>query len=127
MSASWRSVSTARTSRQMLSASAGSFNSRYRSALAIALGIAAFVSCLSWNISHALFAGEGAPHHDHRIVVVVDDAFFERDDGIVGDVDILRADFSAALRDVAEPDAEAIFEQLRAIEIVRGVHLEARH
>ena len=39
------------------------------------------------------------------IEVVVDDALFEWDDGVICDVYVFWTDFGAALRDVAEADA----------------------
>src|SRR5215207_7653615 len=41
------------------------------------------------------------PAAEHRIELEVDDALLERDQRIVGDLDVLRANLSAALRDVA--------------------------
>ena len=50
-------------------------------------------------------AVEPSPQFTKRIVVLVDDAFLERDDGVVGDGDVLRADVGTALGDVAVTDA----------------------
>src|SRR5690606_41827191 len=49
------------------------------------------------------------------IVEAVDDPLLQRDDRIVGDRDVLRADDRAALRDVAEADARGLLEFLDAI------------
>src|SRR5271170_5503920 len=51
----------------------------------------------------------------HRIVVGVGDALLERDDGVVGDLDVLRADLGAALGDVAEADAALLLEEGLAV------------
>src|SRR5207302_2433498 len=104
---SWLSESVRRMSRQMLSASCGSLSNRYRSALAIALGMAAWLIGLSSNMT-ASFSARGAQQPDQapqRIVDLVHHALLERDDGVVGDVDAFRAHAGTALGDVAEPDA----------------------
>lgn len=44
-----------------------------------------------------------------RIVVLVNDALFQRDDGVVGNGDVFGANFGAAFCDVAVTDAEKIF------------------
>ena len=43
----------------------------------------------------------------------IDDSFFERDDGVVGDADVLGADFGAAFGEVAVADAKFVFEKPR--------------
>src|SRR5215211_7306018 len=59
-----------------------------------------------------------------RIVVLVGDALLEGDDGVVGDVDVYRADFCAALGDVAEPEAVVLLEVGQPVGLVHGVHLQ---
>src|ERR671912_712182 len=59
-----------------------------------------------------------------RVVVLVGDALFEGNDGVVGDVYIDRADFGAALGDVAEAEAVLLFELSEALRLVHRVHLE---
>ena len=59
-----------------------------------------------------------------RVVVLVGDAFFHWDDGVVGDVDVFGADFRAAFCDVAVADAALFFEEGRAVFGVEGVHVE---
>src|SRR5437867_7131874 len=71
-------------------------------------------------------APEPAPEAAQGVVEVVHDAFLQRDDGIVGDVDRLRADLRAALRDVAEADPGLLPEVSGARGDVERVHLEAR-
>src|SRR2546426_9168284 len=50
----------------------------------------------------------------------------ERDDPVVGDVDVLRADLGTALRDIAQSDARVPLGELRPILGVERVHVEAR-
>src|SRR5919106_6560602 len=59
-----------------------------------------------------------------RIVVLVGDTLLEGDDGVVGDVDVYRADFGAALGDVAEPEAVVLLEVGQPVGLVHGVHLQ---
>src|SRR5438045_1052053 len=67
-----------------------------------------------------------AQQFSQRIVELVDDAFFERDDGVVGDRDALRAHLRAAFRDVAVPDALRVLERGAAVLDVERMHLERR-
>ena len=62
-----------------------------------------------------LLAHDFAEEHGYGVVELVDDALFERDDGVVGDVNFFGADFGAAFGDVAEADAEVVFEKRGAI------------
>ena len=57
-------------------------------------------------------AGQLAPEPKDRIVIPVDDALLQGNDGIVGDRDRLRADFGAAFGDVAEADPECVAEEI---------------
>src|SRR5580704_7387983 len=59
------------------------------------------------------------------MVELVDDTLLQRNDGIVGNVNIFGADFGATLRDVAEADAEVVLEQAGAIERIQRMKLEA--
>src|SRR5829696_7104806 len=59
-----------------------------------------------------------------RIVVLVGDALLEGDDGVVGDVDVDRADLCAALGDVAEPEAVVVLEVGQPVGLVHRVHLQ---
>ena len=45
-------------------------------------------------------------------------------DSVVGDLDVLRAHFRAALGDVAVAEALSVLEGLLAVEVVVGVHVE---
>src|SRR5215208_122552 len=59
-----------------------------------------------------------------RVVVLVCDALLEGDDGVVGDVDVDRADLCAALGDVAEPEAVVLLEVGQPVGLVHRVHLQ---
>src|SRR5579863_6767041 len=52
-------------------------------------------------------------HTEYRIVEIIDHALFERDDRIIGDVNLLGTNLGAALGDVAQPDAKFVLEQFR--------------
>jgi hypothetical protein len=72
-----------------------------------------------------LGAAELTKEHGGRVVEFVDDTFLERDDGVVGDVDLFGADFGAAFGDVAVADAHFVFQQGHAGDAVEGMHFEA--
>ena len=55
------------------------------------------------------------------VVVVIDDRLFEGDDRVVGDVDMLGADFRAALGDVAEADTCLVLKLFAAVQVVGAV------
>src|SRR5215216_5049788 len=61
------------------------------------------------------------PHQ--RIVLAADDSLFERDQSIVGDLDLLRADLGAALGDVAVAQAVLLLRRQLAVDagLCRGV------
>src|SRR5215210_8295407 len=59
-----------------------------------------------------------------RVVVFVGDALLEGNYGVVGNVDVYRADLGAALGDVAEPDAVLFFEVAEPVGLVHRVHLQ---
>src|SRR5258708_3771486 len=61
-----------------------------------------------------------------RVVELGHDPLLERDDRVVGDVDIFRADLAAALRDVAEAEAGLRPDELEAVVRVQRMHLERR-
>src|SRR5437667_12002714 len=56
--------------------------------------------------------------------MTIDDPFLERNDGVVGDVNVFRADFRAAFGDVAEANAEGLLEEWSAIDAVHRVHFQ---
>src|ERR671912_1066090 len=59
-----------------------------------------------------------------RVVVLVGDTLLEGDDGVVGDVDVDRADLCAALGDVTEPEAVVLLEVGQPVGFVHRVHLQ---
>src|SRR3990170_6214852 len=74
----------------------------------------------------ALATADLAQDPAHRVVVAVRHPFLERDDGVVRDVDVLRTDLGAALRDVAVADPRRLADQFRAVDGVQRVHHQLR-
>src|SRR5205807_10493563 len=60
-----------------------------------------------------------------RIPVRVGVALLQRDDRVVGDVDVLGTHLRAALGDVAEPETALGARLLHSVEHVLGMHLQA--
>src|SRR5690348_13227264 len=60
-----------------------------------------------------------------RVVKLVHNAFLERNDGIVCDVNAFGTDLGATLSDVAEADAERFFQERSARSGVERMHFEA--
>src|SRR5262245_2003214 len=58
------------------------------------------------------------------IVQLIDHAFLEWDDGVVGDVNVLRAHRGAGLGDVAIADAVLVLERPSASAEVQRIHFE---
>ena len=58
--------------------------------------------------------------------MLVDDSLLERNDGVVSNGNVLRTYLGAALRNVAVPDAVALFQLVCSVENVERVHLELR-
>src|SRR5205814_8123266 len=73
-----------------------------------------------------LLPAHAAERPGDRIVVRADDALLERDDRVVGDVNVLGADLGAALRDVAEPEAVLRANEVDAIVRIERMHLQGR-
>lgn len=73
---------------------------------------------------HLFLAEETAEEPGYRIIELGDDSFLQRDDGVVGDLDFLGADFGAAFRDVAETDVPFVFEIAKTVGCVFRMHLE---
>src|SRR5438552_4338853 len=63
----------------------------------------------------------------HGVVEPVHHPFLERDDGVVGDGDPLRAHLRAALRDVAVADPVRVAERREPVLDVEGMHLQRGH
>ena len=71
------------------------------------------------------FLAENFVHEDGEgIVKAVDNSFFQGNDAIVGDVDMLGADFGAAFGDVAHAGSKFIFDFLNTVLCVQGVHFK---
>ena len=59
----------------------------------------------------------------NRIVEVVNHALLQRNNRVVGYMDVFWTDFSTTLRDIAEADPKLVFQQLSARHIVKWMHL----
>src|SRR6266542_3568746 len=77
----------------------------------------------AWSTS--LLAGQLSQKPTHRIVKVIHDSLFQGNDGVVGDVNVFGTDFGAAFGYVAESDAEFVFQQFSARQIVERMHFQA--
>src|SRR5579859_958253 len=97
----------------------------------------ALIGCSTWTecsmymrrtLDRAPLRTAAQPLGDRPDGVEVDivHALLERDDGIVGDLDVLGAHLRAALGDVAVTDARLSFEHRAAVQDVLRVHVEAR-
>ena len=73
-----------------------------------------------------LLAGDGPPNALQRVVVPVNDAFLELDDGVVGDLDAGWTNFRAAPGDVAVLHTEFLADFRDAVLKVQRVHLVLR-
>src|SRR5262249_388301 len=69
---------------------------------------------------------EDAEQPLQRIIVLIDDAFLERNDRVVGDGDALRTHFGAALGDVAVAEAISLLQIRGAVLDIERVHLQRR-
>src|SRR5216683_4427855 len=69
-------------------------------------------------------AGDLRAEPDDGVVLAPGDAFFHRDERVVGDLDVLGADLCAALGDVAVAEPEVLLRDHAAVGRVGGVHLE---
>src|SRR5438874_4451759 len=72
-----------------------------------------------------LLGAELSQQPDDGIEEFVSHPLLERDDPVVGDVDVLGTDLGAALGDVAEADAGRVLDVGRAVHRVERVHVEA--
>src|SRR5579872_4207874 len=73
-----------------------------------------------------LLSAEDPQQFGHRVVELIDDAFLQRDDGVVGNRYAFRTNLRTALRNIAVADAVLLFQVLRATLSVQWVHLERR-
>src|SRR5664279_3958191 len=74
--------------------------------------------------SSALATSDLRAEPGDRIVLPVDDSLLQRDERIVGDLDVFGADLRAALGDIAQPEAVVVLRDLLAIEGVERVHVQ---
>jgi 3-methyladenine DNA glycosylase Mpg len=72
-----------------------------------------------------LLAAKDAKEHGEGVVKFVHHAFFERDNGVVGDANLLGTNLRATFGYIAETEAELILEQAGAVAAVEGMHFEA--
>lgn len=73
-----------------------------------------------------ILRGEQPHQLGDGVVEAVDDAFLERDDGVIGNVNMFRTDFRAAFCDVAVAQAGFLFDQFHAVIGVERVHFQGR-
>src|SRR5256714_7846125 len=64
------------------------------------------------------------PNPPKRIIEIVHDPFLQRDDPVVGNLNVLRANLRATFRDVAVADPVRLPQFLEAILGVERMHLE---
>src|SRR3954468_5075845 len=87
-------------------------------------GIASADMGFRLNLSMITSRVEDSQQLFDRIVEAIDDALFERNDRVLGNRNVFRADLRAAAGDVTEPDAVLLLERRDAIGGVERVHLE---
>src|SRR5882724_7560479 len=113
-------VATARASAGVVATSpvgTGTPNSRSRAL--------AWYSWIFTDARSGLLAPE-LPQEPQDGVERVGRPLLERDDPVVGDLDVLGTDLGAALGDVAEPDPRVLLDEGRAVAGVQRMHVEAR-
>ena len=73
-------------------------------------------------INRSPFRFEHTEESRHRIIKLIDNAFLHRDDRVVSDADVFRANFRAALGDVAITDAVVVLQIRDAIFGIERMH-----
>src|SRR5919197_1004758 len=68
-------------------------------------------------------AGHLSPQHGKGIEIRVHDAFFQRNDRVIGDMNRLGADFGATLGNVAVADSTVAAEVVAGVSVVGRMHL----
>src|SRR5215212_1127679 len=100
----------------MLSASPGSFNNRYRIAFSSAAGIPSLESGFRLNMGASLILWpQASPQPAEWIVKLVHHSLLKRNDGVVSDGDVFRANVGAAFGDVAVADVEGVLQLFDSI------------
>ena len=56
--------------------------------------------------------------------MLVNDSFFQRNDGVIRDVDASRTDVSTTFSDVTIADSEDIFDIIYSVFLIHRMHLE---
>jgi hypothetical protein len=77
------------------------------------------------SLKAVLLPADLPEQHGQRIVKLVHHALFERDDGVVGDANLLGADLGATFGDVAKTEAKLVLEKAGAVAAVEGMHFES--
>src|SRR5262245_42747588 len=87
------------------------------------------VAALHCSMRISVFAGASdfSNQPEDGVVELVYDSFLQRNNGVVGDADLLGADLGTTLCDVTEPDPQLIFEQTGARDSIKGVHFQTGH
>ena len=60
-----------------------------------------------------------------RIKVTIDNAFFQRNDGVVGNVNVFGAYFRTAFGDITESDSSLLFDQIDTIVGIQRMHFQS--
>src|SRR6186997_2406001 len=109
----------------MLSASPGSLSNRYRIAFSSAAGIPSLESGFRLNMGASLILWpQSSPQPAERIVKLIHHSLLERNDGVVGYGDVLRAHVGATFGDVAVTDIEGVLQFLHAVLRVKRMHFK---
>src|SRR5438128_461987 len=94
--------------------------------LKMGLSLSSTPNLLSQRIDneHSLFCAELPQKPTHRIVEVVNHSLLQRDDRVVRNVNILRANLGAAFGDIAESDAQIVLQQFSPRHAIERMHLQ---
>src|SRR5438876_6126185 len=84
------------------------------------------VSTNSRRFTSFALAGHLSPQGSERVVIRIDNAFLQRDDGVIGDRNRFGTHLGTALGDVAEADAAFLAQVIAAIRFVERMHLVCR-
>src|SRR6266852_7342527 len=84
---------------------------------------AMMVSKNSRRFTSFALAGHLSPQGSERVVIRIDNAFLQWDDGVIGDRNRFGTHLGTALGDVAEADAAFLAQVIAAIRFVERMHL----
>src|ERR1700722_11834511 len=81
---------------------------------------------MSWRPPSSLSSrSPDLPHkHQQRIIVLIHHPLLQRNNGVIGDVNILRTHLRAALRNVAESQPQLLLQYARPRNSVKRMHLQ---